>query len=224
MKVHQLKTWPIFFEAVLNGTKTFEFRLNDRNFQVGDKLDLMEYDPDAEGYTGRHCHRFVSYVLDANPFFDFKGHVILGLKPVEIPEITETKLTEGQKLRICELLEESLNGVRLQNYKTDDDDNLPLVDLLSTGDTILEGQEEITNIVEQIFFDMDNWAIQLKPVEIPEISDMEIETYFKQWDIALIKTADKQYKEWLNKYKDELIDSAIIGAKWYREELKKRLK
>jgi len=142
MKVHQLKTWPIFFEAVLNGTKTFEFRLNDRNFQVGDKLDLMEYDPDAEGYTGRHCHRFVSYVLDANPFFDFKGHVILGLKPVEIPEI----------------------------------------------------------------------------------SDMEIETYFKQWDIALIKTADKQYKEWLNKYKDELIDSAIIGAKWYREELKKRLK
>ena len=92
MKVHQLKTWPIFFEAVLNGTKTFEIRLNDRNFQVGDKLDLMEYDPDAEGYTGRHCHRFVSYVLDANPFFDFKGHVILGLKPVEIPEISDEEI------------------------------------------------------------------------------------------------------------------------------------
>ena len=63
----------------------------------------------------------------------------------------------------------------------------------------------------------------LKPVEIPEISDMEIETYFKQWDNLQIKTADKQYKEWLNKYKDELIDSAIIGAKWYREEQRKRM-
>ena len=83
----------------------------------------------------------------------------------------EIKLTEDQKHKICDLIEKSLNNVRLQNYKTDDDDNLPLVDLLSTGETILEGQEEIENIVEQIFFDMDNWAIQLKPVEIPEISD-----------------------------------------------------
>lgn len=71
----------------------------------------------------------------------------------------ETKLTEEQKQKLCELIEESLNRARLQNYKTDDDDNLPLVDLLSTGDTILEGQEEITNIVEQIFFDMDDWYV-----------------------------------------------------------------
>ena len=52
-----------------------------------------------------------------------------------------------------------MNYDRLQNYKTDDDDNLPLVDLLSTGETILEGQEEIENIVEQIFFDMDEWDV-----------------------------------------------------------------
>ena len=67
------------------------------------------------------------------------------------------------------------------------------------------------------------WYFIEKPVEIPEISDIEIETYFKQWDNPQIKTADKQYKEWLNKYKDELIDSAIIGAKWYREEQRKRV-
>jgi Ran GTPase-activating protein (RanGAP) involved in mRNA processing and transport len=136
----------------------------------------------------------------------------------------EIKLTEDQKHKICDLIEKSLNNVRLQNYKTDDDDNLPLVDLLSTGDTILEGQEEISNIVEQIFFDMDTWDIQLKPVEIPEISDEEIEKYFKQWNSPRIKTADKQYEEWLNKYLDEIIDSAIKGAKWHRAELKKRLK
>lgn len=83
----------------------------------------------------------------------------------------ETKLTEEQKQKLCELIEKSLNRVRLQNYKTDDDDNLPLVDMLSNGDTILEGQEEIANIIEQIFFDMDAWDISLKPVEIPEITD-----------------------------------------------------
>ena len=71
----------------------------------------------------------------------------------------EIKLTENQKHKICDLIEKSLNNVRLQNYKTDDDDNLPLVDLLSTGETILEGQEEIKNIVEQIFFDMDEWDV-----------------------------------------------------------------
>jgi hypothetical protein len=71
----------------------------------------------------------------------------------------EIKLTEDQKHKICDLIKKSLNNVRLQNYKTDDDDNLPLVDLLSTGETILEGQEEIENIVEQIFFDMDEWDV-----------------------------------------------------------------
>ena len=69
------------------------------------------------------------------------------------------KLTEQQKQKICDLIEKALNSARLKNHKTDDDDALPLVDLLSTGETILEGQIEIENIVEQIFFDMDNWSI-----------------------------------------------------------------
>ena len=69
------------------------------------------------------------------------------------------KLTEEQKQKICDLIEKSLNSARLKNHKTDDDDNLPLVDYLSTGDTILEGKEEISNIVEQILFDMDDWDI-----------------------------------------------------------------
>ena len=69
------------------------------------------------------------------------------------------KLTEEQKQKICDLIEKSLNSARLKNHKTDDDDNLPLVDYLSTGDTILEGKEEISNIVEQVLFDMDDWDI-----------------------------------------------------------------
>ena len=79
-KVHKLKTWPMFFQAVLEGSKPFELRKNDRHFNVGDILILEEYDPDAEGYTGRKCERKISYVLDANPFIDLHGHVILGLE------------------------------------------------------------------------------------------------------------------------------------------------
>ena len=69
------------------------------------------------------------------------------------------KLTEEQKQKICGYIDKSLNSARLKYHKTDDDDALPLIDLLSVGETILEGQEEIENIVEQLFFDMDDWEI-----------------------------------------------------------------
>jgi len=74
-------------------------------------------------------------------------------------KLTDMKLNEDQKQKICNYIDKSLNSSRLKYYKTDDEDSLPLVDLLSIGDTILEGQEEIENIVEQIFFDMDDWDI-----------------------------------------------------------------
>lgn len=72
---------------------------------------------------------------------------------------TSMKLNEEQKQKICDYIDKSLNSARLKYHTTDDDDALPLVDLLSVGETILEGQEEIENIVEQIFFDMDDWEI-----------------------------------------------------------------
>lgn len=44
-RTHKLKTWVSFFQAVKNGTKRFEFRVNDRDFAVGDVLVLQEWDP-----------------------------------------------------------------------------------------------------------------------------------------------------------------------------------
>jgi hypothetical protein len=71
------------------------------------------------------------------------------------------KLTEEQKQKICDLIEESLNGAKLQGLRLEDETGgFPLVDYLSyEGGTILKGKEEITNIVEQIYFDMDDWDI-----------------------------------------------------------------
>ena len=72
------------------------------------------------------------------------------------------KLSEKQKKKICDYMEQSLNNVKLQHLLIDDDsrDHLPLVDLLSVGSKdIKDGKEEISNIVQQIYFDMDDWDV-----------------------------------------------------------------
>jgi DNA-directed RNA polymerase subunit RPC12/RpoP len=59
---HQLKTWPRYFEAIRSGEKTWEFRKDDRNYQVGDALCLREWSDVAETYTGRVEVRHVTYI------------------------------------------------------------------------------------------------------------------------------------------------------------------
>lgn len=60
MKIHILKTIPAYFEDVRNDTKKAELRLNDRDFNKGDVLALMEYD---QKYTGRFEIRRVSHII-----------------------------------------------------------------------------------------------------------------------------------------------------------------
>jgi hypothetical protein len=71
MTEHVLKTDPEVFDAVWQGLKTFEIRVNDRNFQVGDTLRLREtkftglqmHMGQPLEYTGRETTRTVSHVL-----------------------------------------------------------------------------------------------------------------------------------------------------------------
>ena len=49
--VHDLKCEPPYFEAIIDGSKRFELRRNNRHFAPGDVLRLREWGP--EGYTGR---------------------------------------------------------------------------------------------------------------------------------------------------------------------------
>lgn len=51
MTEHLLKTWPNCFEAVRFGRKRFEWRRDDRGFEVGDILVLKRWDP-AKGLLG----------------------------------------------------------------------------------------------------------------------------------------------------------------------------
>ena len=61
--MHHLKTWPKFFEQAWQGNKPFEGGINDRKFQAGDEIVLMEYDHDNEIYSGREIRGMITYVL-----------------------------------------------------------------------------------------------------------------------------------------------------------------
>lgn len=63
MRVHELKTWPEFFEPILQGEKKFEIRLDDRGFRVGDHLQLWEWLPKSKSYTGRVILVKVDYIV-----------------------------------------------------------------------------------------------------------------------------------------------------------------
>lgn len=65
--VHELKTHPGPFTAVVSGQKHHEVRRSDRDFQVGDLLHLREWEPRADHpdggfYTGRSASRSVSHI------------------------------------------------------------------------------------------------------------------------------------------------------------------
>lgn len=77
MTQHLLNCYPEYFEAIMDGIKTFECRYNDRDFKVGDELLLREYDP-QKGYTYRCIVRKITYIL--SDFIGLKdGYVILGV-------------------------------------------------------------------------------------------------------------------------------------------------
>ena len=81
---HELKIEPQFFEAVLDGRKTFEIRRNDRGFQAGDTVTLMEYTPykalSGGRLTGRRVTATVGYVIG---YEQKEGFVVFSLINVQ---------------------------------------------------------------------------------------------------------------------------------------------
>lgn len=81
--IHELKCEPEYFQAVADGDKLFEVRLNDRKFMVGDFIALNECEPNEgmalDNYTGRSALARISYILDDERFCK-PGYVILGFR------------------------------------------------------------------------------------------------------------------------------------------------
>ena len=73
IKTHHLKTWPKYFQLVRSGHKTFELRIDDRDFQVGDKLTLQEWLPTQRRYTGVEIYAEITHILSLKDYSDMKG-------------------------------------------------------------------------------------------------------------------------------------------------------
>lgn len=74
MKTHRLKVFIKYADAIMNGSKTFEIRKNDRGYKVGDKIvfSVVSNEGISVGDAVRHplngaTYR-INYILD-----DFEG-------------------------------------------------------------------------------------------------------------------------------------------------------
>lgn len=77
---HTLKTINPYFNEVWCGTKKFELRKNDRKYEVGQKIMLLEYDPETDYYSGRNITAIIEYILEnATEFGLMEDYCILGL-------------------------------------------------------------------------------------------------------------------------------------------------
>lgn len=59
---HDLKSVPEVFQHAMNGTKTHEFRRNDRDFALGDIIVLNEYEPEMDDYSGAYVRAVISNI------------------------------------------------------------------------------------------------------------------------------------------------------------------
>lgn len=90
MKIHDLKSWPVYFQPMQDGIKRFEIRRNDRNYLAGDILWLREWNPDTSAYTGRTLLVKVDYLIDKLPDnfgISLYGFVAMSISKVKV-EVT----------------------------------------------------------------------------------------------------------------------------------------
>jgi len=100
---HDLKLNSEFYQDVLNRRKTFEVRINDKNFQVRDILTLREFIPclncngtgrvedhtdfvdcivcnESHGeYTGNECYASIEYILQGGQFGIAKEYCVMSI-------------------------------------------------------------------------------------------------------------------------------------------------
>lgn len=76
-KEHDIKLAAMYFGDVQSGKKSFELRKNDRNYKVGDLLNMQEYSDGKE--TGRSIKVEIVYMIEDYNGLE-EGYCILGTK------------------------------------------------------------------------------------------------------------------------------------------------
>jgi ParB family chromosome partitioning protein len=85
--LHELRCWPEPFEHIRRELKRFEYRRDDRGFQVGDGLRLREWSPDSQAYTGDEARALVTYVLRGNVFGVPEGFCVMSIVLVDVERV-----------------------------------------------------------------------------------------------------------------------------------------
>ena len=82
-RIHQIKILDKYYRAITSGTKTFEIRINDRNYQVG---DLLKFNVINDNRITIHQPKelyMITYILEDVPGLKL-GYVIFGIKVFEV--------------------------------------------------------------------------------------------------------------------------------------------
>jgi hypothetical protein len=109
--IHDLKVWPMFFDALECNAKTFELRKHDRPFSVGDTLLLREWRPSTREYTGRSVTRIITYLMTNVTFPAIApGYALMSIRPDVLPE------SKGAtSIQLKELIRKLANNVRKES-------------------------------------------------------------------------------------------------------------
>lgn len=60
---YEVKSWPWFFEPMCAGHKKHDMRdKRDRDYKIGDRMLLREWDPRTGEYTGREAIAMITYI------------------------------------------------------------------------------------------------------------------------------------------------------------------
>lgn len=88
MAQHKLKTIGRYFDAIANGSKTFEIRKNDRAFQTGDELILERWEETEYGLRRSSPIQLaamkITYLLQGGQFGIEPQYCVLGFKKVRL--------------------------------------------------------------------------------------------------------------------------------------------
>lgn len=90
-RVHELKTWPTYWDAIKRGEKTYEVRRNDRFYQTGDIVELHRMSEDGTSMLNGRCVPFaentlrfrIGALLPGGLFGIEPGFVVFSLLPDE---------------------------------------------------------------------------------------------------------------------------------------------
>ena len=127
---HKLKILPQYLESIVEGTKNFEIRKNDRNYQVGDTLILKEWvdreirqveDITIEAspyFTGLEITKEITYILEGGQYGLEEGYCILGLKQegIKLQNINLTAISVIEQInKVKEEEMEFMVAIELEN-------------------------------------------------------------------------------------------------------------